>query len=252
MTRLAFLIYGIAAYLLFFAAILYGIGFVGNLIVPKGIDDGLVVPLAAAVAIDVALLLLFAVQHNVMARPRFKEWWARFVPHTIERSTFVALASLILLLLYWQWRPLPAVVWQVDNTIGRGILWAIYFAGWGIVFYSSFLIDHFELFGLKQVWANFRGRKYVNSAFSERSLYRWVRHPLMLGFILAFWAAPVMSQGRLLFAVITTLWILISIQIEERDLIALIGEPYRRYRSRTAMLVPWLPQRNQGSRDSRE
>lgn len=252
MTRLAFLIYGIAAYLLFFAAILYGIGFDGNVVVPKGIDDGLVVPLAAAIAVDVALLLLFAVQHNVMARPRFKEWWTRFVPHTLERSTFVALASLILLLLYWQWRPLPAVVWHVDNTVGRGILWAIYFAGWGIVFYSSFLIDHFELFGLKQVWANFRGREYVSSAFSERSLYRWVRHPLMLGFILAFWAAPTMSQGRLLFAVVTTLWILISIQIEERDLVILIGEPYRGYRSRTAMLVPLLPQRNQGSRDSRE
>jgi len=250
MTRLAFLIYGIAAYLLFFAAILYGIGFVGNVVVPKGIDDGPAAPIAVAIAIDVALLLLFAVQHNVMARPRFKEWWARFVPTAIERSTFVALASLILLLLYWQWRPLPAVVWRVDNTVGRGILWAIYFAGWGIVFYSSFLIDHFELFGLKQVWANFRGRKYVNSAFSERSLYRWVRHPLMLGFILAFWAAPTMSQGRLLFAVVTTLWILISIKIEERDLVSIIGAPYQRYRERTSMLLPWPMNGDQNRRDS--
>jgi methanethiol S-methyltransferase len=245
MTRLVFLVYGIAAYLLFFAAIVYGIGFVGNLVVPKGIDDGPVGPMAAAIAVDVALLLLFAVQHNVMARPRFKEWWAQFVPPAIERSTFVALASLILLLLYWQWRPLPAVVWHVDNAVGRGILWAIYFTGWGIVFYSSFLIDHFELFGLKQVWASFRGCEYVSSAFSERSLYRWVRHPLMLGFILAFWAAPTMSQGRLLFAVVTTLWILISIQIEERDLVTLIGEPYRRYRTRTRMLFPLPPRSDQ-------
>ena len=251
MARLAFLIYGLAAYLLFFAAILYGIGFVGNVVVPKGIDDGLVVPRTAAIAVDVALLLLFAVQHNVMARPRFKEWWTKFVPRAIERSTFVALASLILLLLYWQWRPLPEVVWHVDNTVGRGVLWAIYFVGWGLVFYSSFLIDHFELFGLKQVWTNFRGREYASAAFTERSLYRWVRHPLMLGFLLAFWAAPTMSQGRLLFAVVTTLWILISIQIEERDLIDIIGTPYEQYRDRTSMLLPWPLNGDLERRDSK-
>lgn len=238
MTRILFLLYGLVAYLLFFAAILYGIGFVANLWVPKGIDGGPVGPLAAAMAVNVALLLLFAVQHNVTARPWFKEWWARFVPQAIERSTFVALASLILLLLYWQWRPMPTVMWNVDNPAVRGILWVLYFTGWGIVFFSSFVIDHFELFGLKQVWAYFNGKEYVSSTFSERSIYRWVRHPLMLGFILAFWSAPTMSQGRLLFAVVTTLWILIAIQIEERDLIAFLGEPYRRYRDRTPMLIP--------------
>jgi methanethiol S-methyltransferase len=238
MTRISFLLYGLVAYLLFFAAILYGIGFVGDLWVPKGIDDGPVTPITTAIVINVALLLLFAVQHNVMARPWFKEWWARFVPLPIERSTFVAAASLILLLLYWQWRPMPAVVWHIDNPAVRGILWVFYFAGWGIVLFSSFVIDHFELFGLKQVWSYFRGREHVSATFSERSIYRWVRHPLMLGFILAFWSAPTMSQGRLLFAVVTTLWILVAIQIEERDLIAFLGEPYRRYRDRTPMLIP--------------
>jgi protein-S-isoprenylcysteine O-methyltransferase Ste14 len=249
MTRLSFLLYSLLAYVLFVAAFIYAIGFVANLAVPKGIDDGAPGPLATAIAVNVALLLLFAVQHNVMARPWFKEWWVRFVPRPIERSTFVAAASLILLLLYWQWRPMPAVVWHVDNAAGRGILWALYFAGWATVLYSSCLIDHFELFGLKQAWLHFRGREQVTGPFSERSLYRWVRHPLMLGFIIAFWAAPDMSQGRLLFAVVTTLWILIAIQIEERDLVALLGEPYRRYRQRTSMLLPLPPRGNQDPHD---
>ncbi len=240
MIRLPVFLYGLLAYLLFFAAFLYAIGFVADRIVPKGIDDGIATPFAAALAIDVGLLLLFAVQHNVMARPRFKEWWTRFVPRPIERSTFVAAASLILLLLYWQWRPIPEVVWTVDNAFGRGVLWALYFLGWAIVFYSSFVIDHFELFGLKQVWLHLVGREHVTASFSERSLYRWVRHPLMLGFIIAFWSAPTMTLGRLLFAVVTTLWILIAIQIEERDLAQFLGEPYRQYRNRTPMLIPLL------------
>lgn len=245
MTHRLFFIYGLVAYLLFFAAILYGIGFVADWVVPKGIDDGAVVPPATAIAVNVMLLLLFAVQHNVMARPWFKDWWMRFVPSPIERSTFVALASLILLVLYWQWRPMPAIVWEVDNAAGRGILWTLYFAGWALVFYSSSVIDHFELFGLKQVWSQLQGREHVSTPFSERSLYRWVRHPLMLGFIMAFWAAPTMSQGRLLFATVTTLWILIAIHIEERDLIAILGEPYRRYRERTPMLLPLPPRSDQ-------
>jgi protein-S-isoprenylcysteine O-methyltransferase Ste14 len=145
-----------------------------------------------------------------------------------------------LLLLYWQWRPMPGIVWHVDNAAGRGLLWALYFVGWAIVLYSSFVIDHFELFGLTQVWTHFLGREPSAAAFSERSLYRWVRHPLMLGFIVAFWSAPAMSQGRLLFAVVTTLWILVAIQIEERDLAAFLGQPYREYRGRTSMLIPTL------------
>jgi protein-S-isoprenylcysteine O-methyltransferase Ste14 len=240
MTRLPVFLYGLLAYLLFFAAFLYAIGFVADRIVPKGIDDGVQGPFAAALAIDVGLLLLFAVQHNVMARPRFKEWWTRFVPSPIERSTFVAASSLILLLLYWQWRPIPEVVWNVDNAFGRGVLWGLYFLGWAIVLYSSFVIDHFELFGLKQVWLHLTGREHVTAPFSERSIYRWVRHPLMLGFIIAFWSAPTMTLGRLLFAAVTTLWILVAIKLEERDLAHFLGEPYRQYRSRTSMLVPLL------------
>jgi protein-S-isoprenylcysteine O-methyltransferase Ste14 len=239
MTRAWFLFYGIIAYLLFFAAILYGIGFVGDMtFVPKGINDGLSTPLITALAINTVLLLLFAVQHNVMARPWFKDWWMRFVPRPIERSTYVAVASLILLFLYWQWRPIPDIVWHVENATGRGALWALYFFGWALVFYSSFVIDHFELFGLKQVWRDYQGEELATAPFSERSLYRWVRHPLMLGFIIAFWSAPTMTLGRLFFAAVTTLWILIAIQIEERDLAHFLGEPYREYRARTPMLVP--------------
>ncbi len=238
MIRAFYILYGTVAYLLFLVAIVYGIGFVGDIFVPKGINDGPGEMVLRAVIVNLILLSLFAVQHNVMARDWFKTWLTRFVPRPLERSTFVAASSLLLLLLYWQWRPMPEVVWQVDNQLGRRALWAIYFLGWGIVFYSSFVIDHFELFGLKQVLATYRGRDYVPAEFSERSLYRWVRHPLMLGFIIAFWSAPTMTLGRLLFAVVTTAWILIAIQIEERDLLHILGEPYRRYRARTPMLVP--------------
>jgi protein-S-isoprenylcysteine O-methyltransferase Ste14 len=237
--RIFFLLYGIVAYVLFLAAILYGIGFVGNLWVPKGIDHGVPGQIVPTVVIDVLLLLLFAVQHNVMARPWFKERWTRIVPRPIERSTFVALSSLILLFLYWQWRPWPETVWHVDSVLGQRVLWALYFVGWAMVFYSSSVIDHFELFGLKQVWAYFTGRESEATPFVERSIYRWVRHPLMLGFIIAFWSAPTMSLGRLLFALVTTAWILFSIRIEERDLDEYLGEPYRDYRRRTPMLVPF-------------
>jgi protein-S-isoprenylcysteine O-methyltransferase Ste14 len=245
MGRIAFLIWGIVAYALFFVAIVYGIGFVGNIYVPKGIDGGAVGPRATTIAINVGLLLLFAVQHNVMARHWFKAWWTRIVPRPIERSIYVALASLILLFLYWQWRPMPEVVWHVENRLAQGFIWLLYFAGWVIVFYSSFVIDHFELFGLKQVWYHWHGREPATAPFSERSLYRWVRHPLMLGFIVAFWAAPTMSQGRLLFAVVTTLWIVIAIQIEEHDLARVLGQPYHSYRRRTSMLLPWSWPRRQ-------
>lgn len=240
MTRVAFLLYGVVSYFLFFASILYGIGFIGNIEVSKGIDDGRELGLVESVAMDVGLLLLFAVQHNVMARPRFRVWWTRFVPRTIERSTFVAIASLLLMLLYLQWRPLPTTVWHVENSIGRALLGTLYFAGWATVFYSSFVIDHFELFGLRQVWSHLRNKEHHPPSFSSRSLYRWVRHPLMLGFLIAFWSAPAMSQGRLLFAVVTTAWILFAIQIEERDLAYYLGAPYEIYRKKTPMLVPFL------------
>ncbi len=243
MSRAFNLLFGLIGYLLFVAAILYGIGFVADLeFVPKGINDGIPTTITSALVINVSLLLLFAVQHNVMARPWFKERWTRLVPPAIERSTYVAVASLILLLLYWQWRPIPEVVWNVDNKIGRIVLWVLYSAGWALVFISSFVIDHFELFGLKQVWQHYNGREQASAPFSERWLYRLVRHPLMLGFIVAFWAAPTMTLGRLLFALVNTIWILIAIQIEERDLARFLGEPYRDYRERTPMLLP-LPRK---------
>jgi protein-S-isoprenylcysteine O-methyltransferase Ste14 len=237
--RIAFFIYALAAYVLFVGSFLYAIGFVGNMYVPKGIDSGVIEPVGRSIAINVALLLLFALQHNIMARRWFKDWWTRYVPQPIERSTYVALASLVLILLYWQWRPMPQIVWQVDNAVGRAVLWALYFTGFAVVLYSSFVIDHFELFGLKQVWLFLTRREPAPAEFSERSIYRWIRHPLMFGFILAFWAAPTMSQGRLLFAIVATAWILIAIQIEERDLARFLGEPYRQYRHRTPMLLPW-------------
>jgi len=236
--RFLFLLYGIVAYALFLAAIVYGIGFVGDLWVPKGINDGLPGPIASAVTMDVLLLLLFALQHNVMARRWFKDWWTRFVPRPIERSTYVAVSSLILLFLYWQWRPMPEIVWQFDNRLTQAVLWALYFVGWALVFYSSFVIDHFELFGLKQVWTYYLRQEPRTALFSDRWIYGWVRHPLMLGFIIAFWSAPTMSLGRLLFAVVTTAWILVAIRIEERDLAAFLGEPYRDYQRRTSMLLP--------------
>ncbi|HJQ81064.1 MAG TPA: isoprenylcysteine carboxylmethyltransferase family protein [Lacipirellulaceae bacterium] len=246
MSRVLYLVYGVVAYLLFLAAILYGIGFVGDLdFVPEGINGGPPTTITTALVINISLLLLFALQHNVMARPWFKDWWTRFMPRAIERSTYVAAASLILLLLYWQWRPIPETVWEIENVNGRRVLWGVYFAGWAMVLVSSFAIDHFELFGLKQVWRHYNGQEQVSAPFSERSLYRWLRHPLMLGFIIAFWAAPTMTLGRLLFALVTTLWILIAIQIEERDLARFLGEPYRDYRERTPMLLP-LPRRSRG------
>ena len=244
MARTGFLIYGIVAYLLFLAAFVYAIGFVADYDwVPKGINDGPPTTIAMALAVNLSLLALFAVQHNLMARPWFKRWWTRFVPEPIERSTFVAAASLILLLLYWLWRPIPEVVWHVDNSIAQWLLGGFYWAGWAIVLYSSFLIDHFELFGLKQVWQHYNGRTLVSAPFSERSIYRWMRHPLMFGFIVAFWSAPTMTLSRLLFALVTTLWVLIAIRIEEHDLADALGEPYLDYRSRTSMLLPIPRQR---------
>jgi methanethiol S-methyltransferase len=250
MRRGVVLAYGIAAYLLFFVAILYGIGFLGNFIVPKTVDrPAAPTTSSSAVLINVFLLAAFAIQHNVMARPRFKKWWTRIVAPPIERSTFVAAASLLLLLLYWQWRPMPSPLWTIENALARAALWTLYGVGWLLVFYSTFLIDHFELFGLKQVYRHFRGLPPEETPFSERSLYRWVRHPLMLGFLIAFWATPTMTLGRLLFAGICTIWILFSIKLEERDLLHYLGEPYRSYRRRTPMLVP-LPRGAKHSSDT--
>lgn len=242
MRRNVFLAYGLLAYLVFFAAFLYAIGFVENMIVPKGIDAGVIVPTSNAIIINALLLSLFAVQHSIMARPAFKKWWTTIVPHPIERSTYVLLASLILLLMYWQWRPMPSIIWHIDAAWLRTLLFGISFLGWAIVLIATFLIDHFDLFGLRQVWLHFTGREYMHHQFAERSLYKVVRHPLMLGFIIAFWFTPDMTAGHLLFAGMTTAYILVAIRIEEHDLLGFLGEDYRHYQARTPMILP-IPKR---------
>jgi len=242
-TRGAMLIYGIATYIFFLAVFTYTIGFVGGFIVPKHIENGVPTGTASAIAIDVVLLALFAIQHSVMARPAFKRWWTRIVPPVVERSTFVLFATALLALIVWQWRPLPGVVWQVTNPIGVAALHGLCFLGWGIVLYATFLIDHFELFGVRQAVSHAFGWTATPAQFTERSLYRHVRHPLMLGFLVAFWAAPVMSPGRLLFAGVITAWVLVAIRIEESTLVAIHGEQYEGYRRRVPALLPRLRSR---------
>jgi len=243
MLRFAAFLYGTIAYVIFFVTFLYAIGFVDTLVVPKAIDDGASVSVGTALAIDVALLGLFGLQHSIMARLGFKRWWTRIVPRPIERSTFVLLASLLLLLLFWQWRPITTGIWRVESPVARAALTGISLGGWALVLYATFVIDHFDLFGLRQVYLYLRERPYTHPPFVVRSVYRLVRHPLMLGFLIAFWLTPDMTGGHLLFAAVTTAYILVAIQIEERDLMAILGNDYRAYRLRTPMIlpIPWQP-----------
>jgi protein-S-isoprenylcysteine O-methyltransferase Ste14 len=238
------LLFGIIAYLIAMASVAYAIGFVANYWVPKSIDSGSVGPLGEALVVNVLLLGLFAVQHSGMARRGFKKAWTAIVPEPIERSTYVLLSGLVLWLLYWQWRPITDEIWRVDNPIGSTVLQAVYFLGWGIVLLSTFLIGHADLFGLKQVSDHWLGREATAPEFKTAALYKIVRHPMYLGLILAFWATPLMTLGHLLFAVVTTGYILIGIFLEERDLVTTFGESYETYRKRVSMLIPWPPRRS--------
>jgi protein-S-isoprenylcysteine O-methyltransferase Ste14 len=239
-------LYGLVAYVFFLATFLYAIGFVGNLpLLPKTIDSGAATPLVETLAVNLALLGLFAVQHSVMARRGFKRWWTQVVPESVERSTYVLAATAALALLLWQWRPLAEpVLWSVSDAVVRNALHAVFWLGWGVLLVSTFLINHFELFGLRQVWANLRGRALPAPVFHTPLFYRHVRHPIYLGFLLAFWATPQMTAGHLLFAAACTGYILIGIWFEERDLIVQFGQRYQVYRQQVGMLLPKL-----GARD---
>jgi protein-S-isoprenylcysteine O-methyltransferase Ste14 len=241
--RIAVFAYGVISYALFFATFLYALGFVGNFAVPKSVDGVGSMAFAPALAIDLALLTLFAVQHSVMARPVFKRWLTRHVPQSAERSTYVLASSIALLVLFGYWQPLGGTIWQVQHPVAVAALYGLFAFGWGLVLVTTFLINHFDLFGLRQVWLYLRGEPYSPLAFKTPAIYRHVRHPLYLGWLFAFWATPTMSAAHLMFAIVTTAYILFAIRFEERDLLAEHGATYEDYRRRVPMIVPSLRRR---------
>lgn len=238
MGRYIAFLYGVVCYLVFFLAFLYLIGFLGNFLVPKSIDTGEGAALATALLINVGLIALFGLQHSIMARPGFKAWWTKIVPTSVERSTYVLLTSLILILLYWQWRPMTQVIWQADAAWSQAVLWGVFGAGFLLVLLSTFVIDHFDLFGLRQVFLNLRRKPYTHSPFKVTFFYKFVRHPLYVGWFLAFWGTPTMTLGHLIFAVGMSGYILIAIRYEERDLETFLGQNYTKYKERVPMLIP--------------
>lgn len=240
MSRILSFLYGFVSYLLFLGVFLYTIGFVGDFAVPKTINTG--GPTGAfwpSLLINLGLLGLFAVQHSVMARQGFKQWWTKIVPEPIERSTYVLFTNFVLILLFWQWRPLTDVVWQVEAMWGQWVLWGLFGLGWALVLISTFMISHTHLFGVKQVYEHVRGEQRSAPEFQIPGFYRYVRHPLILGFLIAFWATPEMTVGHLVFALATTGYSFVGLYLEERDLIAQFGEKYERYRKRVPMILPW-------------
>lgn len=239
MKRVLTITYGAAGYLLGVAALVYLICFVGNIAVSRSIDRGVTSPVGEAVAVNVLLVGLVGVQHSVMARPAFKRLWTRLVPHSIERSTYVVASGLVFFLLFWQWRTMPAIIWDVAWPPGRLVLQLLFWLGWAIALASTFMINHFELFGLRQVYLAWHGQPHTDLRFRSPLLYRLVRHPLMLGFVVAFWASPRMTAGHLLFAIAITGYIFIALRLEERDLVAALGNQYREYRRQVPMLLPW-------------
>jgi protein-S-isoprenylcysteine O-methyltransferase Ste14 len=236
--RLAFFAYGCVAYVVFLATFLYAIAFVGGFAVPTRLDGPPQLPLGLSLAIDAALLTVFAIQHSVMARPWFKRWWTQIIPAPIERSTYVLCASLALILLFWQWRPLGGVLWSLDSAAAQVAVWTLFASGWALVLVVTFLINHFDLFGLRQVWFALTGTPQAKVSFTVPGPYRVVRHPLYLGFLLAFWMTPTMTLAHLVFAVVTTAYIVVAIQFEEHDLVAEHGSAYEAYRGRVPMLIP--------------
>lgn len=240
MGKVLAVIYGVVCYLTFFVTFLYAIGFVDRLVVPKHVDSGEPGPLIPTLLINAALLSVFAVQHSLMARPAFKAWWTKIVPAPIERSTYVLMSSLALILIFWQWRPLPQLVWSIEGPAATA-LWGLNALGWVILLTSTFMLNHFDLFGLRQVWTYASGRPAPAVEFRTPLYYRLVRHPIYLGFLIGFWAAPQMSLGHLIFAVGCTGYIVVGVWFEERDLVATFGDTYRDYQKRVSMLLPWVP-----------
>jgi protein-S-isoprenylcysteine O-methyltransferase Ste14 len=240
MSRFAILAYGVFCYVMFLGIFVYAIGFIGNFIVPVSLDSAPRGTLINAVIVNLLILAVFAIQHSGMARPTFKQWWTKYIPEPIERSTYVLCSNLAMILFYWQWQPMEGVVWDIQNGVGRVALTFVFACGWATILATTFLINHFDLFGLRQVWLHFRGQSYTQLEFGAPGLYRYVRHPLYVGWLMVFWGAPTMSSAHLLFALATTGYILFAIQLEERNLVDFLPG-YANYRSRVPMLVPKFP-----------